>query len=594
MTELYIDGQLVNLPETFQVDFYVNNPFFTKKGDYTYDIDISLRDANNAKIYNHIDRLHATTHHTQRSAVLLVDGRVLMNGTEIILSIEKHVAKIQLVSGNSELNYLSAGDRTLRELDLGEIPPLDATVALASLSKYYPESDFVCCPVIKEKGPFVWGNLDTEKKDVLYNDINWDTRNGYQFKSGTTFVAQPYLLAYVDKVIRAIGYDIEENTLLDNAMYRKLIVVNGYDTSQYNRILPNWTIDEFITEIEKLFNVVFLVNKVTKKIRILNTYYFYTNGSSSKIDIASQYVNEAHDVKYDVKESLYITYDSVSYKLPSGSWYKYQELDEELVNKCTIINVNSFAEINISQYDGYYIFHDISTDMYFVRSYYAALVPVDSLKEKKDESSSNKADLKIIPAEIYDNSYYLDRFDFGGSKYYTGRVGAMVPVVSNVREAEKQKKLYEAIESGIAQDEINDSNIFISIYIGGSKILGFYEIDGIDILQPQLETMTYPQCTVSPYVSYQSGIGNSRLFKVADDRETLSILGQDGWYNNVYSKNLTVNTDTEYIVPFVDHRLLDPMGRFVIDNRLFYCKRLLYRITSKGLSKNVEGTFYAM
>lgn len=594
MTELYIDGQLVNLPETFQVDFYVNNPFFTKKGDYTYDIDISLRDANNAKIYNHIDRLHATTHHTQRSAVLLVDGRVLMNGTEIILSIEKHVAKIQLVSGNSELNYLSAGDRTLRELDLGEIPPLDATVALSSLSKYYPESDFVCCPVIKEKGPFVWGNLDTEKKDVLYNDINWDTRNGYQFKSGTTFVAQPYLLAYVDKVIRAIGYDIEENTLLDNSMYRKLIVVNGYDTSQYNRILPNWTIDEFITEIEKLFNVVFLVNKVTKKIRILNTYYFYTNGSSSKIDIASKYVNEAHDVKYDVKESLYITYDSVSYKLPSGSWYKYQELDEELVNKCTIINVNSFAEINISQYDGYYIFHDISTDMYFVRSYYAALVPVDSLKEKKDESSSNKAELKIIPAEIYDNSYYLDRFDFGGSKYYTGRVGAMVPVVSNVREAEEQKKLYEAIESGIAQDEINDSNIFISIYIGGSKILGFYEIDGIDIPQPQLDTMTYPQCTVSPYVSYQSGIGNSRLFKVADDRETLSILGQNGWYNNVYSKNLTVNTDTEYIVPFVDHRLLDPMGRFVIDNRLFYCKRLLYRITSKGLSKNVEGTFYAM
>ena len=56
MTELYIDGQKVLLNDDFMIDFYRYNPFFSKKGDYTYDIDINLNVPENARIYKHIQR----------------------------------------------------------------------------------------------------------------------------------------------------------------------------------------------------------------------------------------------------------------------------------------------------------------------------------------------------------------------------------------------------------------------------------------------------------------------------------------------------------------------------------------------------------
>ena len=593
MTELYIDNMKVNLPEDFEVDFYVNNPFFTKKGDYTYDIDLSLKDKNNAKIYNHMYRLHSITKHTNRSAVLIVNGMVIINGTEIILSIEDSIAKIQLVSGNSELNYLSAGKKTLRELDLGEIPDIDEQLALYTLDHFYPDSDFVCCPVIKEKGSYVYYGQEP-KSDVLYNDIDWDTRNGYNYKDGTTFVAQPYLLAFIDKVCKALGYDIEENVLTQNEMYRKLIIVNGYDAKQYNKIVPNWVIDDFITEIEKLFNVVFLVNKVTKKIRILNTYKYYQS-NNNKIEISGDKVHDNIKIKYDQKESLYITYDNVSYSLPNDSWYKYQELDPELVKKCTVINVDTFSRIDIETYKGYYIFHDLSTDLYFVTNGNNQLVMVDYLKSRLDDQSDDQSDFKIVPSEIYDNSYFLSRVDLGGFEPYTGRVGAFVPVVSNVRKADDaQKKLYEAIEGGVAQDEIDNSNLFISIFIGSAKLLGWMMFEDQDVPMHDLDRMTYPQCTMSPYLPYDASMGHNRLFKIGSDTDTLAILGTNGFYERAYSDNISVNTDTEYVIPFEDNRFLNPMSEFVVDNRKFYCKCLLYKITAKGLSTSIEGTFYAM
>lgn len=593
MTELYIDNMKVNLPEDFEVDFYVNNPFFTKKGDYTYDIDLSLKDKNNAKIYNHMYRLHSVTKHKNRSAVLIVDGMVVINGTEIILSIEDSIAKIQLVSGNSELNYFSAGKKTLRDLDLGEIPDIYEQLALYSLDHFYPDVEFVCCPVIKEKGGYVYYG-QAPKSDVLYNDIDWDTRNGYNYKAGTTYVAQPYLLSLIDKVCQALGYDIEENVLAQNEMYRKIIIVNGYDAKQYNKIVPNWVIDDFITEIEKLFNVVFLVNKVTKKIRILNVYKYYQN-ANNKIEISGDKVQNNIIIKYDQKESLYITYNNVSYSLPNDSWYKYQELDPEIVEKCTVIDVPNFSKIDIETYKGYYIFHDLSTNLYFIVNGNNQLVMVDYLKSYLDDQSDDQCDLKIVPAEIYDNSYFLLRVDLGGFEPYTSRVGAFVPVVSNVRKADDaQKKLYEAIEGGIPHDEIDNSNLFISIYLGPAKLLGWMRHEDQDVPMHDLDRMTYPQCTISPYVPYDATPGYNRLFKIGSDTDTLAILGPNGFYARAYSENISVNTDTEYVIRLEDNRFLNPMSEFVVDNRQFYCKSLLYKITSKGLSTSIEGTFYAM
>lgn len=48
MTELYIDGTLVILPENFSTTVKQENTLFTKKGEYTYEIALHLDNPVNA------------------------------------------------------------------------------------------------------------------------------------------------------------------------------------------------------------------------------------------------------------------------------------------------------------------------------------------------------------------------------------------------------------------------------------------------------------------------------------------------------------------------------------------------------------------
>lgn len=50
---------------------------------------------------------------TKRKAVLVADNRVYLNGTEIITGWTDTKVSIQLVSGNSELNYFVGSDELI-------------------------------------------------------------------------------------------------------------------------------------------------------------------------------------------------------------------------------------------------------------------------------------------------------------------------------------------------------------------------------------------------------------------------------------------------------------------------------------------------
>ena len=45
MTELFIDGVSVVLPAAVEIQVKRENPFFTKNGEYTYDIELALTNA---------------------------------------------------------------------------------------------------------------------------------------------------------------------------------------------------------------------------------------------------------------------------------------------------------------------------------------------------------------------------------------------------------------------------------------------------------------------------------------------------------------------------------------------------------------------
>ena len=111
MVSLYIAGVEAVLPSDFATEIKIENSFFTKNGEYTYEFKLPLNNPTNAALYSHLHRLNnASEIKEKRQAVLVADNRCYINGTEIITDWTDDSVSIQLASGNSELNYLIGAD----------------------------------------------------------------------------------------------------------------------------------------------------------------------------------------------------------------------------------------------------------------------------------------------------------------------------------------------------------------------------------------------------------------------------------------------------------------------------------------------------
>ncbi|KAA6330159.1 hypothetical protein EZS27_021111 [termite gut metagenome] len=608
MTELYIDGYPAALPEDFEIDFFAQNPFFTKNGEFTYDIDLSLLSLVNARIYKHIDRLHANSFFTGRRAVLVSNANVIAAGTEIILKVENSTVKIQITSGNSELNYLSGGEKRIRDIDLGEITNLPTSVAIQSLYSSYPSFDYVCTPVflVYERDE----STTTAQNSKLCNEVNFEVDNITGYEPGTQLIPQPYLVACMTKVCSALEYTIELISL--PTKFYKMIVINGYNTRKFNEMLPNWKVNEFISEIEKFCNVIFVVNQLTKTIRIMNVYEFYENPQT--VYIPSDQVTDSKEKNFDKDESLYILYKNVKYDLPSRTEYKYTCLSEDLIALCQKIYVATYADLyQIAQPSQYYnqliIYVTNDTGLEFVMTSYLnsagakryRFERVNSFKDVINKESQEETVLKIIPAEITIKNKYIPLPIPLPDGYYYYYISAPLPIARNISSTDKEitaeQGLNEFIVSGIPEEAVSDK-IFIAYYDGVQGAM--HSWGGKGGVPPTdydyYPNYVYPYTITLPYYIFRYDWGykiDFFLCKYGDnDDETLSLLGEHGMYNASYSKNIDVKTDTEFVITFLTNKILDPLAIFVIDNKKFYCKQLHYKIRPQGIVKEVEGTFY--
>ena len=98
MTELYIDGVSVVLPDNFSTTIKRENPFFTHSGEYSYDITLSLKEKTNAALFAHLNRLNSISElKSKRKAVLIANNRVYCNGTEVVTGWTETTVSIQVV-----------------------------------------------------------------------------------------------------------------------------------------------------------------------------------------------------------------------------------------------------------------------------------------------------------------------------------------------------------------------------------------------------------------------------------------------------------------------------------------------------------------
>lgn len=583
MTELFIDNKPVMLPAGLDLKVKQQNPLITKNGTFTLDLTLSLQERNNSILYKHIERLQSAAAFDKRSALLISNGHIIINGTEAYLSNTNEEVKIQLLSGNSELNYFIGADVYISSLDLGKETDLSNEQFNRAIRSSFPNYNFTC-PMVKIG-------------DTIYNryyESDWMNTEGFIYNFSNRTI-QPYLLAMIEKVLTALGYIITQNEVANDNFLSRIFILNKDTSGEYNKILPGWTVKEFLEECEKLMNIIFVIDDKDRSVRILC--------ASSRNDTGTYTINNVLDSfeRITVDENPRISYVNVNYDFPSSTEYKYQDIEDNIMNTANIIEVKNYSELmnKFTDSDGAFlgdelieeqlqtlnIWHVKDTDSYYIPekkktkvenlpgtlpgdfNTKAYLLKVNTYKRYESDKDKDYLTLSFFPCTFTRMSYASRtgpiQLTFSTSIPY-------LPSTKDSDDESESKTIKQLIEKGITDFDKNKIQVaFCAFYpnTGGSNNYiaftdytpahGFYKRD-ISILD----------------------IGSFRL------------KGKGGMVQRYFQPNQNIDASKEYTIKFIANTMPNIQAQFILNNKLFICKELEYRIMNEGIHPEITGTFY--
>lgn len=643
MVKLLIDSQEVRLSEDIQTDYFVTNPYFTRTGEHTYDIDIDLADPVNAAIYGHFDRADVGTRYHHRSALLISEYGVLMRGTEVILQLEDGHAKIQLVAGNSEMNYIAGDSLMLDMLDLGEIETLNSTVATQSLSGCYPDWDFVCCPVCtyndEETADYEFIADPSSSKVGLANVLRFNFSQGGNSVEVVSSLPspQPYIGAILRRAIEALGYTVNEDVFTTDQLLCRMIMLHGENSEKaessqgnrtgittlrhYSNMVPHWSVAKFFAEVEKFCNVIIDVDHVNKSVNIRDTSSYFNLRNMEHIP-ASDVIGES-EKKFDEDEDLDMTdYTNIKYNLPDTTQNKYRRISSEASALCSDYDVpvnqwntalqkicladihkvtcgdNSFLNANYSPASAYALAQIYKLAVYtqersfIVRTdqeHFPIFRICDELADRITDEDKPVTEFDLVPVEMV-SSYRItfgDEFFQFPMPFLHGKHGTFGGHRSTGNGAN------EIIRDGRSSDQEKNENTLPVAYYRGLVPVTW----ATDDLSPSGVSVPVASPLNELMLVYQSDshipFWMARLIRLsANDMYDMSLNGSRGMYNRFYSNNPEIDTSILITKRFRTHRKLNPRKVFVIENIRYYCKQLKYSLSADGLSEIVEGEFF--
>lgn len=616
MTELFIGGHKVVLPPDLSLKFTEENPFFTKRGKFTLDLAISLLHPINARIFEHCDRINRSGDvPTGRSAVLLVDGRVVLKGTEVYLDHSNTEVQIQLVSGNSELNYVIGGDRNIRDLALGSAvldpwPPLSETQSaldpsVLDLDESYPDRDWQLLPFMTNESDYLIGNsfyymslaadVTPKGNDVLKFCGVHDIRpNPYVVVRNRR--PQPYFCAIIDKAFLALGYELIENVIASHDLYKYLYIVHGYDTVEFAKMLPNWTVADFLQQVEQFFDCTVIVDSDQKQVRILSNSYPIDQEEKVTLIVTDTFKaepNEDGDFSHEDK--------NIGYSLDSGDYYSLSKLSAAIKKIAvkvgtTIGEIPSLISDNDDEDRFKKIFRDNETDTDFIAYLTGgSVIPkrVDCFRDllnNPDKADGLDIEMKIIPAPFKTLVRTTDVLYYGGSlKNYH----MQYPIVENYDPLVLQRPsdnnddfslqgLISGNDSIAAATTLNEK-LRVALFMGRDYV----DTVGVPNLEIRAKIEPFPICFVEDYPEYYNASTSSRQFLTGQHPFRF-----DWIYQNIYHKSVIVNTKNPHRLEVHSQWPFDITAQFIINNKLFLCSKVEVEIDINGVKSLPVGYFY--
>ena len=579
MVSLYIAGVEAVLPSDFATEIKIENSFFTKNGEYTYEFKLPLNNPTNAALYSHLHRLNnASEIKEKRQAVLVADNRCYINGTEIITDWTDDSVSIQLASGNSELNYLIGASLQVSFLNMGtaELTDESGRVALytQSLKGSYPEYDYVAAPVSTPAG--------------ILNEWRFGkTSSGYSLRlaDDTIRIVQPYLCAIVRRMLTALGYTIGVNQL-EESRYSQLIVVHDVNTLEYAKMLPGWSVKDFFENLERMFNLVLVVNNKSRTVDIILANRFYL--AAEEVHLSA--VEDEYEVDVDEDNADLMTNANIGYDLPDSDYFRFAKMSDSLVNLCEKVESPSLLTL------GVYFMNikpmrtigiDTSTGRQYVYRPYQLPIFQDGMFPMREvnqyanlDKGGDEVMLKFIPcAQVF---HIIPCYDAGGER--VGDYLWHIPSIDGNTTAEGEDvsalNMTELIESGKTDSGQSGSGRLSLAFWHGCRTE--------NAIGPALP-VAYPLAMSDNMFQVLTEQLEGAPMVVVDSEYSLRLSVLDA---ELYSGVYNIDTTKAYKFYTSDPNLPDARLIFVIRNKRFVCREMNFSIAQGQTQKRWSLTCY--
>jgi hypothetical protein len=266
---LLINNTTIILPRDFEITYILNNPELVEREENkTYPFSIPLEA--NRQVFGFLDRNTCINIDNEYTAELYISSFKLISGKVIITSINSDNIELYISSDNQRF-WGKNKNVYLNDIDLGyewfDIK-LDGYNEEIFTSAITGGEHFIISPITKR---------------TTVNELNqWSLYNTWSFKEQQfqgPVCLFPRLSYILKQIFIALGYRITRNDIDDLNYLKDIIILHSKVLSRsnntyYKDMMPKVSIVDFLCDIERKFNIAFLVNDRNKTVIIktgLNT-----------------------------------------------------------------------------------------------------------------------------------------------------------------------------------------------------------------------------------------------------------------------------------------------------------------------------------
>ncbi len=578
---------------TFELSF--ENHRFSGADSYSLSIVFPIVGcAENAEIFGNINRKDVRAGKAIYDCRIM-SGRLQISGALVVVGVSASEVKGQFLSGKSATNFHDDWDSIMiNELPVSyegiiRQPQQDEGLKPSEWTRSIDDPDFIGLRLR-------WCNSDS---NVAYNHPN-DDDSGWIYGMNSEM---HYLVHLIQAVFKSVGFtcDLSEIHRTD---LRFLVVCNSTPSqaTQNYRYLPEWSLSEFIEQLELFLRGEFEINRIDK-----TAYFrFYSDinealpGVTLK-NVISEFSSEIS--KEELCESNYIDMKNLAYADGGHEMDKYWNCPWFI--KSWSSRVIKYPSVNVMYAENAEYNYTTETtrgpenkllyaedaDTYFIlrtvssypgadgQIYHNVLQPVNIFGPRivVDDDDAATEELKIVPAcfdhhfEMFlapqfntdcdyelEDTYPLYETEEERSERLSQTIAARVLAGG---EREKNTSLYDKLYVAFWDGEnghVNSSldwppTAFVYNYAPYSRVLN----------QPQtLMHMFEPMCDLLRL--------NGGRFKPTHH----------------------IDTRQKYTIEFLSDEVPDPQSVFNIGGRRYLCEKITTKIGENGLSQRMKGVFF--